>query len=64
MSGFGASSDEEPPTVEESRGNMWTARAKARKPLMGRLENALTEAEQRGWTVASMMNDWTRVFPN
>ena len=42
---------------------MWTARAKARKPLMGRLENALAEAEQRGWTVVSMKNDWTRVFP-
>jgi hypothetical protein len=25
-------------------------------------ENALTLAEQQGWTVTSMRNDWTTVF--
>lgn len=30
---------------------------------VGRLAKALDEAPQRGWQVASMKNDWTRVFP-
>ncbi len=29
---------------------------------MGRLEAALVEAQQRGWTVVSMKDDWRRVF--
>jgi len=29
---------------------------------MGRLELALDEADQRGWTVVSMKDDWNRVF--
>ena len=29
---------------------------------MGRLEVALSEAHQRGWTVVSMKDDWRRVF--
>ena len=29
---------------------------------MGRLEVALTEAHQRGWTVVSMKDDWKRIF--
>ena len=29
---------------------------------MGRLELALDEAHQRGWTVVSMKNDWNRIF--
>jgi hypothetical protein len=29
---------------------------------MGRLELALEEAEQRGWTVVSMKDDWKRIF--
>jgi phosphoglycolate phosphatase-like HAD superfamily hydrolase len=29
---------------------------------MGRLEVALTEANQRGWTVVSMKDDWKRIF--
>ena len=29
---------------------------------MGRLEAALTEANQRGWTVVSMKDDWKRIF--
>ena len=29
---------------------------------MGRLELALDEAHQRGWTVVSMKNDWKSVF--
>ena len=29
---------------------------------MGRLEAALIEAHQRGWTVVSMKDDWKRVF--
>ncbi len=29
---------------------------------MGRLEVALTEAHQRGWTVVSMKDDWRRIF--
>ncbi len=29
---------------------------------MGRLDVALTEANQRGWTVVSMKDDWKRIF--
>ena len=29
---------------------------------MGRLEVALSEAQQRGWTVVSMKDDWRRIF--
>jgi hypothetical protein len=29
---------------------------------LGRLETALVEAEQRGWTVVSMKDDWRAVF--
>jgi len=29
---------------------------------MGHLEVALAEANQRGWTVVSMKDDWKRVF--
>ena len=29
---------------------------------MGRLELALDEAHQRGWTVVSMKDDWKRIF--
>ena len=29
---------------------------------MGRLDVALTEATQRGWTVVSMKDDWKRIF--
>lgn len=34
-----------------------------RDSSVGRLDAALGEAESRGWTVISMRNDWTRVFP-
>jgi phosphoserine phosphatase len=30
---------------------------------IGRLDVALTEAPERGWTVVSMKNDWKKVFP-
>lgn len=33
-----------------------------RHTLFGRLDRALQEAPKRGWTVASMRNDWTRVY--
>jgi hypothetical protein len=29
---------------------------------LGRLETALTEAEQRGWTVVGMNDDWRTVL--
>ena len=29
---------------------------------MGRLDLALTEANDRGWPVVSMKEDWSRVF--
>ena len=29
---------------------------------MGRLDVGLTEANQRGWTVVSMKDDWKRIF--
>jgi len=34
-----------------------------RDSSVGRLDAALGEAQTRGWTVISMRNDWTRVFP-
>ncbi|MCP9848864.1 haloacid dehalogenase-like hydrolase [Cyanobium sp. Morenito 9A2] len=34
-----------------------------RKSPFGRLDRALAAAPQRGWTVVSMRNDWTRVYP-
>lgn len=30
---------------------------------LGRLETALVEAEQQGWVVVSMKEDWARIFP-
>jgi hypothetical protein len=30
---------------------------------LGRLEAALVEAGQGGWTVVSMKDDWNRIFP-
>ena len=34
-----------------------------RKSSVGRLDQALDEAEKRGWTVVDMKRDWKRVFP-
>ncbi len=34
-----------------------------RESHIGRLDQGLAEAEQRGWTVVSMKNDWERIFP-
>jgi len=34
-----------------------------RESHVGRLKRALDEAPQRGWAVASMQNDWKRVYP-
>jgi len=34
-----------------------------RESSIGRLDQALNEAGQRGWTVISMANDWNRIFP-
>jgi hypothetical protein len=34
-----------------------------RDSASGRLEKALDEAGQKGWTVADMKMDWKRVFP-
>jgi phosphoserine phosphatase len=31
---------------------------------VGRLDVALTEAPERGWTVISMKNDWSKIFPS
>ena len=31
---------------------------------VGRLDQALTEAPERGWTVVSMRDDWKKVFPS
>ena len=31
---------------------------------VGKLDRALDEAPKRGWTVASMKNDWKTVFPS
>ncbi|MEE4380117.1 MAG: HAD family hydrolase [Candidatus Competibacteraceae bacterium] len=34
-----------------------------RESHIGRLEKGLDEAEQRGWTVVSMKQDWKQIFP-
>jgi phosphoglycolate phosphatase-like HAD superfamily hydrolase len=34
-----------------------------RNSHIGRLDKALDEASQRGWTIVSMKSDWNRVFP-
>lgn len=34
-----------------------------RQSHVGRLDKALNEAADRGWTVVDMAHDWTRVFP-
>lgn len=33
-----------------------------RKSSIGRLDKALDEANQKGWTVVDMKNDWKRIF--
>jgi hypothetical protein len=30
---------------------------------VGRLDNALDEANAKGWTVVNMKHDWKRMFP-
>ncbi|MGZ8907665.1 MAG: HAD family hydrolase [Methylobacter sp.] len=35
-----------------------------RNSVIGRLDKALDEAQQKGWTVVDMKKDWKRVFPN
>ncbi len=30
---------------------------------IGRLDKALDEANERGWTVIDMEQDWTRIYP-
>ena len=34
-----------------------------RESHVGKLDKALDEAPQRGWTVIGMKNDWNRVAP-
>ncbi|GJL81244.1 MAG: haloacid dehalogenase [marine bacterium B5-7] len=34
-----------------------------RESHIGKLDKALTEANERGWTVVDMKNDWLRIFP-
>jgi len=34
-----------------------------RNSSIGRLDKALNEAQQRGWTIVDMRKDWKRVFP-
>ncbi len=34
-----------------------------RESSIGRLDTALDEARERGWTVVSMRNDWNKIFP-
>jgi len=34
-----------------------------RKSVVGRLDKALDEAKEKGWTVVDMKNDWKTVFP-
>jgi hypothetical protein len=34
-----------------------------RDSSIGRLDKAMDEARDRGWTVISIRNDWLRVFP-
>lgn len=35
-----------------------------RKSHVGKLDKALDEASNRGWTVVSIKDDWNTVFPN
>lgn len=35
-----------------------------RQSSIGRLDKALDEAEEKGWTVVDMKTDWKQVFPN
>lgn len=37
--------------------------AYGRESHVGRLDNALDQAPQRGWQLISMKNDWARIFP-
>ena len=34
-----------------------------RKALFGRLDKALDAAKKKGWIIADMTKDWSRVFP-
>ena len=34
-----------------------------RKSHIGKLDKALDEANAKGWTVASMKDDWKTIFP-
>jgi hypothetical protein len=34
-----------------------------RQSRVGRVDEALDEANARGWTVVDIMRDWKRVFP-
>ncbi len=34
-----------------------------RNVSLGRLDKALTEAEEKGWTVVNMKQDWKVIFP-
>ena len=34
-----------------------------RDTKVGRLDKGLTEAKERGWTVADMKHDWKVIFP-
>jgi len=33
------------------------------KPAPRKLEKALDEAPQRGWSIISMKNDWKNIYP-
>jgi hypothetical protein len=35
-----------------------------RQTNIGRLDRGLTDAKTNGWLVASMKDDWTRIFPD
>jgi hypothetical protein len=35
-----------------------------RESHVGKLDQALDEARAKGWTVVSMKDDWSRVFPD
>ena len=34
-----------------------------RKSPIGKLDKALDEAKERGWTVVSMKDDWKTIYP-
>lgn len=34
-----------------------------RQSSVGKLDNALDEAQAKGWTVADMKRDWNLIFP-